>query len=134
MSNKFNFNIYGNSTQTDEQRRNFRADILDFNANFEKINELAAMISDLPIVANITIAVSSWNKVGSYWETTISNDAIKAEPYIIEVFFDNLTIIKSPINPKPNSQADGSIKLITTIKPSQSLTAKLIVTKGVSVE
>lgn len=134
MSNKFDFNIYGNSTQTDEQRRNFRADILDFNANFEKINNLAAMISDLPIVKSITIAVADWTKVGNYWETTISDNAIEAEPYIIEVFFDNLTIIKSPINPKPDSQADGSIKLITTIKPNQALTAKLIVTKGVGVE
>ena len=132
MSNKFNFNIYGNSTQTEEQRRNFRADILDFNENFEKLNELAAMVDDLPKVFNITIATTDWTKVDGYWETTISNTAIEAEPYIIEVFFDNLTLIKSPINPKPNSQAVGSIKLITTIKPTQDLTAKLIVTKGVS--
>lgn len=132
MSNRFNFNIYGNRTQTDEQRRNFRADILDFNANFEKINEFGAMIGDLPIVKSITIAVADWTKVGNYWETTISDNAIKIDPYIIEVFFDNLTIIKSPINPKPNSQANGSIKLITTIKPNQALTAKLIITKGVS--
>lgn len=130
--NKFNFTIYGNSTQTDEQRRNFRADILDFNNNFEKINEQAAQMSDLPKVFNITIAVSNWTKVGNYWEATIASNAIQPEPYIIEVFFDNLTIIKAPINPKPNSQAAGSIKLITTIKPEQALTAKLIVTKGVS--
>ena len=90
------------------------------------------MIADLPKVYSITINTNAWTKVGNYWETTISNANIQTEPYKIEVLFDNLTLIKSPINPKPNSQASGSIKLITSIKPTQALTAKLIVTKGVS--
>lgn len=132
MANRFNFNIYGDGTQTAEQRRNFRADILDFNENFEKINDEGAMLGDLSQVSSITITSNSWTRVGNYYETTISNTNIEVEPQIIDVIFDDLIIIKSPINPKPNSQASGSFKLITTIKPTIDLSAKLILTRGIN--
>lgn len=133
MSNRFNFNIYGTSSQTAEQRRNFRADILDFNENFEKINEDGAMIEDLSHVISISIAVADWiyNSATKYYEATITNESIEVEPQIINVIFNDLTLINSPIIPKANSQADGSFKLMTITKPTQQLTAKLILTRGI---
>lgn len=120
---RFNFT---NITLEDE------ADITDVMDNFNEIEGTAAIVDDLPKVSSITIQTTDWTLISGFYEVTISNNTIKAEPYIIEVFFDNLTIIKSPINPKPNSQSEGSIKLITKIKPTQSLTAKLIVTRGIN--
>ena len=133
MSNRFNFNIYGNSTQTAAQRRNFRADILDFNENFEKINEDGAMIADLSHVYTQSIAVNDWVYISetNYYEATIANENIEAEPQIIDVVFTDLTAIQAPILPKPNSQASGSFKLITATKPTQQLTAKIILTRGI---
>ena len=127
--NRFDFTIYD---PNDEENRNHRADILDYDNNFKKINLKGAMLGDLSQVTSITISANSWTRVGNYYETTISNNNIKIEPQIIDVIFDDLTIIKSPINPKPNSQANGSFKLITTIKPTIDLSAKLILTRGIS--
>lgn len=128
--NRFDFTIYD---PNDEDNRNHRADILDYDTNFKKINAQAAQLLDLPQVYSITIATTDWNlNADNYYEATISNANIEVEPYIIDVIFNDLTIIESPINPKPNSQAAGSIKLITKLKPSQALTAKLIITRGIS--
>ena len=127
--NRFDFTIYD---PNDEENRNHRADILDYDNNFKKINLKGAMLSDLSQVTSITISANSWTRVGNYYETTVSNNSIEVEPQIIDVIFDDLTIIKSPINPKPNSQANGSFKLITTIKPTIDLSAKLILTRGIS--
>lgn len=127
--NRFDFTIYD---PNDEENRNHRADILDYDNNFKKINLKGAMLGDLSQVTSITISANSWTRVGNYYETTVSNNSIEVEPQIIDVIFDDLTIIKSPINPKPNSQANGSFKLITTIKPTIDLSAKLILTRGIS--
>ena len=127
--NRFDFTIYD---PNDEENRSHRADILDYDNNFKKINLKGAMLSDLSQVTSITISANSWTRVGNYYETTVSNNSIEVEPQIIDVIFDDLTIIKSPINPKPNSQANGSFKLITTIKPTIDLSAKLILTRGIS--
>lgn len=127
--NRFDFTIYD---PDDENNRDYRADILDYDKNFKKINLKGAMLGDLSQVSNITITANSWTRVGNYWESTIADENIEVDPQIIDVIFDNLTIIKSPINPKPNSQAAGSITLITTIKPNVDLSAKLILTRGIS--
>lgn len=107
------------------------ADITDVMNNFNEIEDTAAIVDDLSHVIDITIASTDWTKVGNYYEVTISDENIEVDPQIIDVIFSDLTIIKSPINPKPSSQAAGSIKLITTTKPSVSLSAKLILTRGI---
>lgn len=127
--NRFDFTIYD---PNDEDNRNYRADILDYDRNFRKINLKGAMLDDLSQVYDVTIGSSAWSKVGNYYEATVSNEAIHEDPYIIDVIFNDLTIIKAPINPKPNSQAEGSIKLITTVAPTVDLTAKMLITRGVS--
>lgn len=131
--NRFNFNIYGNSSQTEEQRRNFRADILDFNENFEKINENGAMIDDLSKTKAITIVSNNWISInnGEYYRYTVSDTLIHPEPYNVSILFDDLTVIDDPIYPLPNTQAEGSFVLETSIKPLIDLSARLIVTKGV---
>lgn len=108
------------------------ANITDVMDNFNKIEEIGAIIDDLPQVSSITLSANSWVAVDDYYQYTISNANIKTEPQIVEVVFDNLTVIQAPINPKPNSQANGSIILITSIQPTVDLTAKLILTRGVN--
>ena len=107
------------------------ADITEVMNNFNKIENTGAIIEDLSHVSSITLSSNGWTLVNGYYEYTISNASIEEEPQIVDVVFDNLIAIQSPINPKPNSQAAGSIKLITTVKPSIDLTAKLILTRGV---
>ena len=108
------------------------ADITDVMDNFNEIENNAAILSDLSHVYSITLTSSNWTLVDNNYEYTISNANIEVEPQIVDIVFDNLTIIQAPINPKPNSQAADSIKLITSIKPSVDLTAKLILTRGIS--
>lgn len=118
---KFNFT---------EITRNSVADILEVANNFTKVENIAATINDIPKVITVNIAANSWISTNNYYETTINNAEIKAEPYLISVYFTDLSLITSPINPKPNSQSAGSIILRTKIKPSQSLTAKIYIIEG----
>ena len=108
------------------------ADITDVMDNFNEIENNAAILSDLSHVYSITLTSSNWTLVDNNYEYTISNANMEVEPQIVDIVFDNLTIIQAPINPKPNSQAADSIKLITSIKPSVDLTAKLILTREIS--
>lgn len=128
---RFNFTIYD---PNDENDRNHRADILDYDKNFKDIEEKSAIIDDLPKTKSITIASASWVSIndGEYYRYTISDALIHTEPYHIDILFSDLTIIEAPIYPQSNSQSEGSLVLETTKKPSIDLTATLIVTKGVA--
>lgn len=108
-----------------------KADITDVMDNFNKIELEAITESDLAKVYNITIDERYWVQTGDVYEYTISNKGIENEPYIIDIIFNDLTIIKSPIYPKPNSQSKGSVQILTKSKPTQNLAAILVVTKGV---
>ena len=108
------------------------ADITEVMNNFNKIENTAAIVDDLSHVYSITLNSNNWTLVDNYYEYTINNVNIKEEPQIVDVVFNDLTIIQTPINPKPNSQANGSIVLITSIPPTSDLTAKLILTRGVN--
>lgn len=111
--------------------RSSQADILDVMGNFNEIENTAAIIDDLAHVYNITLSAGNWVAVSGHYEYTISNANIEVEPQIINVIFDDLTKLLAPIYAKPNSQAAGSIKLMTSIQPRIALSAKLILMKGV---
>ena len=108
-----------------------KANITEVMDNFNKIENNGAIVDDLPKVFSVTFTAANWVKVDGGYQYTLSNSNIKAEPYIIDVIFNNLAVIKSPINPKADSQAEGSIILITAIKPTVDLSAKLVITRGI---
>ena len=110
------------------------ADITDVMNNFNEIEKTGAIIDDLPKVIPITISASNWVLVDNKYEYTIKNQAIKLPPYIIDILFTDLTIIKSPIYAKPNSHSEGSVIIQTSTKPTQDLLANLIITRGISVD
>jgi hypothetical protein len=122
MGNRFNF------TKIELKSK---ADITEVMNNFNNIEDTGAIIDDLPKVTSITLTASDWVKVDNYYQYTISNSLIQDEPYHINVLFDDLSLINSPIYPKVNSQSSGKIILRTNTVPTVDLTAKLIVTKGV---
>lgn len=108
-----------------------RADITEVMNNFNKIEQTGAIIDDLSKRKQITLTKGSWVQAGSFYEYKIIDDLIKAEPYRIDIYFSDLSLIKSAIFPKANSQAEGSLILRTTQKPTVDLVADLIVTKVV---
>ena len=107
-----------------------KADISDVMDNFNKIENTSAVIDDLTKVYTITLSKANWVDMGNKYEYTISHEAIKPEPYDIEIIFTDLTIITSPIYAKPNSQSDGQVILQTTVMPSVDLVANLLITRG----
>ena len=113
---------------------NDEADITDVMDNFHKVESSGAIVDDLPKIEQITISLNGWIAVGNKFEYTINNDLIQLPPYIIDILFTDLTLIKSPIYPKPNSHSLGSVVLQTSTKPTQDLVANLIVTRGISNE
>ena len=111
---------------------NSTADITDVMNNFNKVEDNGAIIDDLPKTKQITITANGWVEVDEdLWQYTVSEQMIQAEPYNIDVIFNDLSEIEASIYPKPNSQANGSIVLYTSSRPTVDLTARLIVTKGV---
>ena len=85
----------------------------------------------------ITINANGWSASSTYpgfYEYTINNANIKAEPYIIEIIIRNTQDIKADIVALPvGAQSAGSIKIMTKSAPTTNLNAFLIVQKGETV-
>ena len=107
-----------------------KADITTVMNNFNKIENTGAIIDDLTKVYQITLSASNWITVGTKYEYIINNEILKAAPYNIQIIFTDLTIINGPIYPKPNSQAEGSLTLQSTVKPTVDLVANVLITRG----
>lgn len=109
-----------------------RADITEVMDNFNEIESTAAIVDDLPKRKQITLSRGSWVQVGSNFQYTVTDNLIQAAPYRIDIIFSDLSLISAAIISKANTQANGSLVLQTTQKPSTDLVADLIVTKVVN--
>ena len=111
------------------------SDYADYIARARAAKAIALYVPNLHIP--VTLNVSNWTTSSSYpgfYEYTISNPNIKAEPYIIELIIRNQQDLKSNIMALPTgAQANGSIKVMTKSKPTTNLNAFLIVQKGETV-
>lgn len=108
-----------------------KADITEVMNNFKKVEEQGLILDDLAKQFRVTLSRNSWTANGTFYEYRISNNLIKPEPYNINVYFTDLSLIKSAILPKTNSQAEGSITLRTAQRPATDLVADIVITKVV---
>ena len=110
-----------------------QADISKVMENFDKIEATSAIVDDLPKTKSVTFKAANWIAIndGALYQYTLEDEIIKAEPYNIDVIFNDLNTLVDAIYPKANSQSAGSIILVTPTKPTVDLLARLIVTKGV---
>ena len=111
------------------------SDYADYIARARAQKALDLYVPNLHIP--ITISATGWTASSNYpgfYEYTISNANIKAEPYIVEVIIKNTQDIKADIVALPTgAQSNGSIKIMTKTVPTTNLNAFLIVQKGETV-
>lgn len=85
----------------------------------------------------VTLNVANWTASSTYsgfFEYTINDVHIKAEPYIVELIIRNLQDLNSDIIALPvGAQTNGSIKVMTKVKPTVNINAFLIIQKGETV-
>ena len=108
------------------------SDYADYVARARASKALALYTPNLQIP--VTIEAVGWTASSNYpgfFEYTINNANIKAEPYIVELIIRNTPDIKSDIVALPvGAQTNGSIKIMTKASPTVDLSAFLIVQKG----
>lgn len=111
------------------------SDYADYVARARASKAISLYVPNLqiPVILN----ASDWQASTSYpgfFEYTISNVNIKAEPYIIELIIRNTQDLKADVVALPiGAQSTGSITIMTKAKPSVNLNAFLIIQKGETV-
>lgn len=111
------------------------SDYADYIARARASKALALYVPNLHIP--VTISKSGWVKstqYSGYYEYTVNNGNIVAEPYIVELIVRNTNELKTPIVALPTgAQTKGAIKIMTKKQPTVDLSAYLIIQKGETV-
>jgi len=111
------------------------SDFIDYVARARASKAIALYVPNLHIP--VTINASNWvasNSYSGFYEYTIENVNIKAEPYIIDLVIRNTQDLKADVVALPSgAQSVGSIKIMTKVKPTVNLDAFLIIQKGETV-
>lgn len=111
------------------------SDYADYVARARASKAISLYVPNLQIP--VTINATDWQASVSYpgfFEYTVSNVNIKAEPYIIELIIRNTQDLKADVVALPvGAQSTGSITIMTKAKPSVNLNAFLIIQKGETV-